>query len=643
MLNGIKMSKRGKDEKTERRWHGLIVSEGVAVGRVLRLHAGSRYVFRASLNENEIAREVRRLHTAVRLARRQLLSIKRRAERALGADHAYVFDAHLLMLEDRKLLGEIEEYVRREHANAEWAVKVVTDRLLAAYATIKDEYLRARHTDIEDVSRRLLVALNEAAKKAANNGRAEGARTRIKGGVQMGAAAVVDAVIVAEELLPSAAAELDFTNVRAIATDIGGWTSHTAIIARAMGIPSIVGLRDFYRQARTGDVVIVDARAGEIVLHPTADTFARFQNWRDDAERRRDVNQRKENSEAAAETASRQTHTSDGVEIVLRANIELPFEYTSVKKFGARGVGLYRSEFLLTNAATLPSEDEQCAAYVEVARLGGEDGAKVRLFDLGGDKINPLFGTEHETLLDGSEAHNSERNPALGLRAIRFCLQRTDVLRTQARAALRAAAQAKIELVLPLISDIAEVRRARKLIEEERVNLQREGYEVGVLAIGAMIEVPSAVMLAEKLAREVDFFSLGTNDLVQYLLAVDRNNDDVSNWFRTLHPAVLHSIKRTLDAARSARIPVNVCGEMAGTPAYAFILIGLGARELSMTPSSIPRVRRIVAQIDVKSAQRIAEECLECATADEAEEVVRRKLTEQFPYVFASEKLPAPK
>lgn len=631
------MKKRDKDENNERRWSGLSVSEGVAVGRVLRLHASSRYVFRTSLNENEITREVRRLHTAVRLARRQLLNIKRRAEHALGADHAYIFDAHLLMLEDRKLLGEIEEYVRRERVNAEWSVKVVTDRLLAAYATIKDDYLRARHTDIEDVSRRLLVALNEATKKA----RTEVERARIdeSGRAQLAA----DAVIVAEELLPSAAAELDFTNVRAIATDIGGWTSHTAIIARAMGIPSVVGLRDFYRQARTGDAIIVDARTGEIVLHPMAETFARYQNSRDDAAQHSRVNQKSEDATDAMESVSRQTHTRDGIEIILRANVELPFEYESVKRFDARGIGLYRSEFLLTNATTLPNEDEQCAAYMEVAQLCGDDGAKVRLFDLGGDKLNPFFGAEYDTLLDGSATHNVERNPALGLRAIRFCLQREDVLRTQVRAALRAAAKAKLELVLPMISDIAEVRRARNIIDQERANLQREGYETGALAIGAMIEVPSAVMLAEKLAREVDFFSLGTNDLVQYLLAVDRGNDDVAGWFRTLHPAVLHSIKRTLDAADSTQIPAIICGEMAGTPAYAFILIGLGARELSMTASSIPRVRRMLTQIDVESARRIAEECLECATADEAEEVVRRKLIAQFPNVFPSEKLPAPK
>jgi len=602
------VSKRKKLERIEARWRGVAVSEGLAVGRVLRIHNGARQqVYRATLSEGDLIHETRRFRAAVRLARRQLRAVKKRAEHALGADHSYIFDAHLLMLQDRKLHEDIETYICRERVNAEWAVKVVSDRLLAVYAEIKDDYLRERSSDVEDVTRRILVALSG---ENAQNPRP----------------IPEDAIVVAEELMPSVAAELDFAHVRAIASDAGGWTSHTAIIARGLSIPAVVGLGDFYRHTRTGDEIVVDARTGEVVLHPSEKTSESYR--------------------VRAETLAMQTgmvvgegpnrmheplRTLDGVEIILRANVELPAEYEAVSRYGARGIGLYRSEFLLSQGEEMPSEDEQCVAYLEVARLGGEDGATVRLFDLGGDKMGP--GHEGEV----------ERNPALGLRAIRFCLQRESVLRTQVRAVLRAAARGKIHLVLPMISDLTDVRRARRIIDEERENLGREGREVGAVKIGAMIEVPSAVLIADKLASEVDFFSLGTNDLVQYLLAVDRSNEKVADWFRSLHPAVLQSIRRTLEAARAASIPAVVCGEMAATPAYAFILVGLGARDLSMTASSIPRVRRVMSALDTARMRTVAEECLECGTADDVEEIVRARLSTEWPHLFPAESLPAPR
>ena len=591
--------------KGEARWRGTAVSDGAAAGRVLRIHTGARdYIYRVTLDDDEVEREVRRFRAAVRLSRRQLRALRRRAERALGDEHAYIFDAHLLMLEDRKLSEDVEAVIRGERVNGEWAVKVVTDRLLAVYDEIKDDYLRERSSDIEDVTRRLLVALS--------------------GESLRGRRLTEDAVIVAEELMPSTIAELDFTHIKAIATDMGGWTSHTAIIARGLGIPAIVGLRDFYRHSRTGDTVVVDTRAGEIVLHPSRERF--------DAYRAKEQARDGGAARVVAEESRGPLLTEDGVEIVLRANVELPAEYEGVARFGARGIGLYRSEFLLTQRGALPDEDEQCSAYEEVGRVAGADGAAVRLFDLGGDKLGGL----------ALEA-DGERNPALGLRAIRFCLRREDVLRTQVRAVMRAAARWPIDLVLPMISDLTEVRRARRVIEEERARLGAEGREAGRIRIGAMIEVPSAVMVAEKLAREVDFFSLGTNDLVQYMLAVDRGNDQVAAWFRSLHPAVLQAVSRTIEAARAASIPAIVCGEMAATPAYAVVLVGLGAHELSMAASSIPRVRRVLSRVDSRAAVEIARECLDCATADEVEELVRVRFGERWPNLFPPETLPAPR
>ena len=596
------MKENVKGKGKEERWRGLSVSDGIVLGHVLRIHSGTRNIYRETLDENETARETRRFRASVRLARRQLLDVKARAEKELGAEHAYIFDAHLLMLEDRKLLDDVENFIQVERANAEWAVKVVSDRLLAVYSEIKDDYLRERGSDIEDVAKRLLVALS---------GERPGYRQLTE-----------DAVIVAEDLLPSAMAELDLAHALAIATDAGGWTSHMAIIARGLGLPAVVGLRDLYRRARTGDEIVVDAIRGEIVLRPSAATIESYQAIITS-------NLQSRASQADAAKSAPQLRTLDGVEITLRANVELPAEYEGVSRFGARGIGLYRSEFLMTQRGIMPSEDEQCEAYLEVARLAGEDGATVRLFDLGGDKM-------------GGVASEVERNPALGLRAIRFSLAHEDVLRSQARAVLRAAAKARLDIVLPMISDVTDVRRARRIIDEERGKLEQEGSETGQVRIGAMIEVPSAVWIADKLAREVDFFSLGTNDLVQYLLAVDRDNDEVAGWFRSLHPAVLKSISHTIKAANDASIPAVVCGEMAATPAYAVLLVGLGARDLSMTPSSIPRVRRAIAEIQLTDAQLIAGECLDCESAAHVEELVRVRFAARWPHLFPPETLPAP-
>ena len=592
-------------DRRERRWQGVAVSDGAVSGRVLRIHSGGRHsVYRVSLEASGVEREVRRYRAAVRLARRQLLALKKRAARTLGEEHAYIFDAHLLMLEDRKLNEDVEAVIRDEAVGGEWAVKVVTDRLLAVYDEIKDDYLRERSSDIEDVTRRLIVALS---------GESMGGRRLTE-----------DAVVVAEELMPSTLAELDFAHVRAVATDVGGWTSHTAIIARGLGIPAVVGLRDFYRAARTGDTAVVDAARGEVVLHPTPGTLELF--GREGRARRAPARA------AAPEELHAPLRTRDGVAVTLRANVELPVEYDWVNRYGAHGIGLFRSEFLLSHRGVMPDEEEQRAAYEELARVAGDEGVTVRLFDLGGDKLGATRPEQGE-----------ERNPALGLRAIRFCLRRPEVLRTQARAVLRAAARGRIDLVLPMISDVSDVRRARAVLDEERLKLEAEGKEAGPLRVGAMIEVPSAVLVAEKLAREVDFFSLGTNDLVQYTLAVDRGNDEVADWFRSLHPAVLLSVRRALDAARAAGIPSVVCGEMAASPAYATVLLGLGARELSMAPPSIPRVRRIIEGIELEEAAAVAAECLECAGADEVEELVRVRLGGHWPNLFPPEILPPPK
>jgi len=564
----------------ELRCKGLGVSDGIVIGRVLRLQEGTHEIYRAHIADADLERERRRFRAAVRLSRRQLESIKDRAEKELGRGHAYIFDAHLLFLQDAKLTRDVEDYIVKEHSNAEWAAKVVGDRLLSIYTQINDDYLRERGSDIEDVIQRLLANLTGESPKYPDLSE--------------------DAVIVSTDLLPSTIAELNLNHVKAIATDAGGWTSHMAIIARGLGLTAVVGLRDFYHRTRTGDQVIVDARAGEVVLHPMPETIEHY---------RFTVHEAGPTVETQTKLECGPVTTRDGVEISLRANVELPAEFQAVRDFGACGVGLFRSEFLLSRPGLMSSEDEQYEVYKELVEAAGEYGAVVRLFDVGGEF--------------GPDLKERERNPALGLRAVRFSLTHKKIMQTQVRAILRAAAAGPLSLVIPMVADVADVRLAKRVIEEEVERLANEGVNFAAVRIGAMIEVPSAVLTAEKIASEVDFFELGTNDLVQYTLAVDRGNDKVSDWFRTLHPAVLYGISRTIEAAKHAQIPVIVCGEMASTPTYAMLLVGLGAVDLSMIPAMIPRVRNVLTEINASDVHEVALKCLAAATADEVEELVK--------------------
>lgn len=587
----------------EIRCKGLGVSEGVVIGQVMRLHDGTPHIYRWRIPVAGLKLERQRFRAAVSLARERVQATKAHAEQRLGKDHAYIFDAHLLMLEDPKLTGDIEREITAEHANAEWAVKVVGDRVISLYSEIKDDYLRARVSDVEDVMQRLIVALSGDDHEKRDLS--------------------VDAVIVAQDLLPSAVAELDLRHARALATDSGGWTSHTAILARGVGIPAVVGLRDFFRRAKTGDRIIVDSNRNQVILHPSEATLQAYQTA--PSSRSKTVTESHDRSPLL---------TTDGVEIVLRANVEVPSEFEGVGRYGARGIGLYRSEFLLAHRGVFVSEKVQQAAYEEISRLAGDDGAVVRLFDLGA-------GTLRET--NDGQAQEPEKNPALGLRAIRFSLRHEELMRTQVRAILLAARTGGLKIVLPMVADVSDVRRARAIVDDEASKLKQQGHESSAVPVGAMIEVPSAILMSESIAGAVDFFELGTNDLVQYTLAVDRGNDEVADWFRTLHPAVLQSIDRSISAAGAAGIPIIVCGEMASTPAYAVLLIGLGATELSMTPAAIPRVRRVLAGIDSRDAQEIVRFCLTCSTADEVEDLVRERFTQLWPDLFSASNLPAPR
>jgi phosphotransferase system enzyme I (PtsI) len=589
----------GRVLAVETKLSGLGVSPGIAIGTALCLEHGNGNVHRTQLKtEHQVDQEIRRLRKAIITARQQLQTIKTHVETALGAHHAYIIDAHLLMLEDSGLIRDIESLITNERVNSEWAIRVVTDRLMRAYSSIKDEYLRERGTDIEDVMNRLTRVLS--GQRAVNL-----------------ASLPSNVVLIAEDIPPSYAADLDFKHVLGFATNSGGWTSHTAIIARSLAIPAVVGLHNALHQAATGDAVILDGTTGEIIFNPSRDTIRYYEGRRDSGTF--------DPSKSRAST-NEPAITQDGQTITLRANIDAITDLEDVKRYGATGIGLYRSElFMHTGDNKIPDEEEQFAEYRRIAESLGRNVASIRAFDLGGDKA-PIKGAEKEP------------NPSLGLRGIRYLLHYPDIFHTQLRAILRASHYGRLRVVLPLVSDVAELRMTRRIIEEVKSQLRSESIPFDdKLQVGVMVEVPSAVIGADTLAREADMFSLGTNDLIQYLLGVDRINENVSYLYQPLHPTVLRAIRQTVQAAGKASIPIEVCGEMSANPAQAAMLMGLGLKTLSMTPTSIPIIKSLVRSVNLQDLGRLADELIvKCATAKEVEEYLFRELPRRFPGFFAA-------
>lgn len=590
---------------------GLGVSPGIARGTAVHFHWRGRHVFRVDLEEAEVEREIKRLHRALRIARRQLQTIKRRAERALGKEHAYILDAHLLMLEDRAVIGEIEALIRTTRVNAEWAVKVVTDRLVEIYSEISDDYLRARVSDIEDVGRRVIGALL---------GTQRSRYRHLPPGT----------VLVTEDLLPSALVELDLGSIVGFVIGIGGSTSHTAIIARSLGIPAVVGLHEAIHRIENDATVIVDGTNGKVIVSPTSEEIARAEAAQKEHERR---------WVWLRERLALPAETLDGIEITLRANIELPSELDEVARYGASGIGLFRSEFLYLQAAPgLPSEDDQFAVYKRVAEIAGPSGAVIRTVDWDETRL-PFTGSSGSAGSTMSVTRISdtgvERNPALGLRGIRFSLQVPKVFRTQLRAIARAAAFGTLRIVLPLITGVDELRQARRILGEVLQELREEGQTgVDSIPLGVMIEVPAAVLLADRLARECDFFSLGTNDLIQYLLAVDRDNDRVAHLYDPLHPAILRALHQTVRAAEEAGVPVEVCGEMAADPLQALVLLGLGVRTFSLRPRAIPLIKEVIRAVSLAEVTEAVARARACSSTDEVRACLQQKLADVVPEAF---------
>jgi len=577
------------------------VSRGLAVGKVVCLHGRRRQFYRVQINNSQVIREIARFHAAIGLAAGQLKKISAQKNEKIKETKADIFSAHLLILEDKSLHSKIEIFIEQEKVNAEWAVKIVTEDYIAKYKSMSDANLRERYIDLEDVADRLMTALGGSGKSLP--------------------ALAKNSIIVAKELRPSTLVELIESQPQAIITENGGWTSHSFILAREMNLPAVTGMKRILRLVRNGDEVIVDGFKGQIILNPEKRTVKNYKNA---------AKAFYQLKSTAIETASGKLKTLDGREIIIRANLDLPKGYAQAKRSGARGVGLYRSEFLFNQFKGFPSEMEQIEAYRKIANLAGAEGVRIRTFDLSIDHLT-----------DESEAR--EKNPALGLRAIRLALSHPKEFRTQLRALLQASSANDINVVLPMISDVAEITQTKLILRQEKDLLRKKKIDYGTLHLGAMIEVPSAVLTIENIVEEVDFLCLGTNDLVQYLLAVDRDNETVAESFRTLHPSVLRAVKIVLTAAEKKGIPVIICGEMAGSPVYVPILLGLGATELSMNVNSIGRVRRVVSSIALEEARKLVVNLETCRTPDEVENAVAEFYQKNWSHLFSEEIFPRKK
>jgi phosphotransferase system enzyme I (PtsI) len=536
---------------------GLGVSPGLAVGRV---HFHEELWVEPDLEtmEPELAEsEWARFQRAVALTKEQLQHLLDRAADDAGAEQAGIFEAHLLMAEDPALLSEVEKGIRNEHLRAEGAFFRVMEHYMTAMRKFDDAYLRDRVTDLDDVTRRVLANLRGHERR---NG------------------AEFDHVLLARDLAPSETMEMDRDHVLGFATEAGSPTSHTAILARSLGIPAVVGLHDIHSHVRAEDTVLLDGAAGVLIVNPARETIATYES----ARRRR----------ARVDTqlyALREGEavTRDGRRVLVAANIELADEIGAVMSQGAEGVGLYRTEFLFLNQAGFPSEDQQADDYAAVARGAGEYGVIIRTLDIGGDKL-PV-GDDGET----------EGNPFLGWRGIRRSLQQPDLFRTQLRAILRASAHGRVRVMYPLVSGVEEVRQANAMLASCMEELTTEGVAFDrSISRGAMIEVPSAAVVADMLAEEVDFFSVGTNDLIQYSIAVDRVNARVADLYQPCHPAIVRLLQNVVQAAEPAGLWAGVCGEMAGDILLTPLLVGLGFTELSVGASQIPRVKHAIRTLD---------------------------------------------
>jgi phosphotransferase system enzyme I (PtsI) len=565
----------GDNAKQETRFQGVGVSPGIARGVLYVVEDDRDEVARHRIEPSEIPQEIGRFETALIQTRSQILEMQERIAQSIGAKDAGIFDAHLLVVEDRTLIDEVLRKLQADLCNVEFVFQEVASHYAQTLSQIDDPYLRERALDIQDVTRRVVRNLQGKAPKDFLG-------------------LTHPHVLLAHNITPSDTATMNRQYVLGLATDLGSRTSHTAIMARSLNTPAVVGLHDASEKLVSGREVLLDGYNGLLILDPTPETLWHYGEL-----------EHKRSLVAEQLTGLRETKstTRDGRHIVLSANIELPDDVEAAPRNGAEGIGLYRTEFLYLNRTTLPSEEEQYATYRKVAEQVQPHPLIIRTFDLGGDKLAGV--------LDGDD----EMNPFLGHRAIRFSLERPDIFKAQLRAIIRASAVGNVKVMFPMISGLEELRRALEVFEECKTELEKEGQEFDPKTeVGAMIEIPGAAMCAERLAREIDFFSIGTNDLIQYGLAVDRTNERVAHLYQPTHPAVVRLLKMVADAGHAHGIWVGVCGEMAGDLALTPLLLGLGMDELSVGASLVPRVKRAVQSLTLTECQNLVADSLELDT-----------------------------
>lgn len=583
-------------QRTERRFQGVGVSPGIARGTVFVLRPEDEEAPSRKIEEWQVPEEIARFEAALVATREQILEMQQRIAGAIGAKDASIFDAHLLVVEDRTLIDEVLRTLARDHWNIEHVFQQVANRYSKTLSEIDDPYLRERALDINDVCRRVVRNLM---------GRDVKTPTQID----------VPHILVSHNLTPSDTAQLNRRLVLGFATDVGSRTSHTAIMARSLNIPAVVALHNVSEALLSGDQILIDGYSGILILNPTDQTLWEY----GELEVKKTAVEDK--LDELRETVST---TLDGRHIALSANIELPTDVEQVKQSGAEGIGLYRTEFFYLNKEELPNEEEQYENYCIVAREMGQQSVIIRTLDLGGDKFMSALQLP------------SELNPFLGWRAIRFCLERVDVFKTQLRAILRASALGNIRMMFPMISGVDELRRAKVVLEECRQELRDKGIPFNEeMEVGAMIEVPSAALVADLLAKEVDFFSIGTNDLIQYTIAVDRINERIAHLYEPTHPAIIRLIKMVVNAAHAHNLWVGVCGEMAGEISLTPLLVGLGVDELSTGSALVPRVKRAVQSLDVGICLQLVEEVKNMESAEAILEKCEAVAKAHYPELMA--------
>ena len=570
---------------------GIGISPGIVMGKVRLIDRKKVEVAEREISEENVEHEIKRFEDAVKKSKSQLIKVKKKVFGEEKKDHLFIIDVHLMMLEDKMLLEDTIRNIRIERVNAEWALTMVVDELKKMFQNIDDYYLRERSGDITYVGEMILRNLS---------GEEHEKISKIDEKV----------IVVAHDLSPADTAQMNKEHIVAFATDIGGKTSHTAIIARALEIPAVGGLEEITGRVKTGDHIIVDGLAGKVIINPGKKLFREYL----------DKQQRYHYIEKEIlKYADLPAETPDGKRLHIAGNIEIIEEIPSLLTHGAEGIGLYRTEFLYMNRSTPPSEEEHFKTYQDVIEKMAPNPVTIRTLDLGMDKIVPFF------------ENPVELNPALGLRSIRFSLKERDVFKVQLRAILRASAFGRVKIMFPMISGVGEVREAKKILAEAKEELLKEGVAFDKsVQTGIMIEVPSATLIADILAKEVDFFSIGTNDLIQYSLAIDRVNEHVAYLYEPLHPAILRMIRNVVHAGHEAGIKVGMCGEMAGDPVYSIVLLGLGLDSLSMSAFSIPRVKKVLRNISSQDAQFVVTKALSLSTAREIEDYIHGEIEERF-------------